>query len=243
MTESGQRRAYRRILLKMSGEVFSGGKPFGIDPQTVSYLAQEVVSLAKEGIQVAVVVGGGNFVRGEDFSREGGIDQAVADYMGMLGTVINAMALQEAIERSGVATRVMSAIEVRALCESFIRRRALRHLEKGRVVVLAAGTGNPFFTTDTAAVLRAIELGCDVLFKATKVDGVYNRDPMEDPKAIRYETLTFDEAIRDRLAVMDQTAFTMCREHSLPVIVLSIHEPGAILRAAKGAPVGTLVGG
>ncbi|GIV01328.1 MAG: UMP kinase [Armatimonadetes bacterium] len=243
MAESARQRvAYKRVLLKLSGEVFSGPQRIGIDPQTVNYLAGEVVSLVKEGIEVAVVVGGGNFVRGEDFSRQGGIDQAVADYMGMLATIMNAMALQEAMERLGCPTRVMSAIEVKAVCEPFIRRRAVRHLEKGRAVVLAAGTGNPFFTTDTAAVLRALELGCDVLFKATKVDGVYDKDPIEYPDASRYEYISFDSAIEQRLAVMDQTAFTMCREHTLPIVVLSIHQQGALLQAAKGGEIGTLVG-
>ncbi|MGI8922954.1 MAG: UMP kinase [Fimbriimonadales bacterium] len=232
-----------RILLKLSGEAFAGEERFGLDAQTVNYIAQEVAKLHEAGVETAIVVGGGNLIRGESFSKEGGIDQSVADQMGMLGTIVNSLALQEAIEKIGPKTRVMSAVTIHAVCEPFIRRRAIRHLEKKRVVVLAAGTGSPFFTTDTAAALRALELGCDAIVKATQVDGVYDADPKRHDGAKKYETLTFGEAISRQLGVMDQTAFTMCREHNMPVIVLSIHEPGAIAAAARGEPVGTLVSG
>jgi uridylate kinase len=232
-----------RVLLKLSGEAFAGEEGQGLDPKTIRFIAEQIVGVHAEGVETAVVVGGGNFVRGGIFSKEGGIDQAVADSMGMLGTVINAIALQEAIEKLGVPTRVMSAISVQAVSETFIRRRALRHLEKGRIVILAAGTGNPYFTTDTAAVLRALEMGAQALIKATKVDGVYDRDPRKDPSAKRYDEVTFEEVIERRLGVMDQTAFTMCREHDLPVIVLSIYEPGAMRSAVLGQVNGTWVGG
>lgn len=235
------RKPLKRLLLKLSGEALAGEGRFGLDAGVVNFIAMEVMKLHDAGVETAIVVGGGNFIRGEAFSREGGIQQSVADQMGMLGTIMNALALQEAIEKAGAPTRAMSAITVQAVCEPFIRRRAIRHLEKQRIVVLAAGTGNPFFTTDTAAVLRAMELQCDAIVKATKVDGVYDADPEKNPAATRYDTLTFDEAIAKRLGVMDQTAFTMCREHGLPVIVLSIHEPGAIAAAARAEAVGTLV--
>jgi uridylate kinase len=229
------------VLLKLSGEALAGEGRFGLDATTVNFIAGEVARLHDAEVETAIVVGGGNFIRGESFSREGGIQQSVADQMGMLGTIMNALALQEAIEKVGPATRVMSAVTIQAVCEPFIRRRAIRHLEKKRIVVLAAGTGNPFFTTDTASVLRALELQCDAIIKATKVDGVYDADPEVVASAKRYETLSFNEAIAKDLGVMDQTAFTMCREHDLPVIVLSIHQPGAIASAAKGDAVGTLV--
>jgi uridylate kinase len=233
----------KRILLKLSGEAFAGDAQVGLDPKTVNYIAKEVVAVKESGIETAVVVGGGNFIRGGVFSKEGGIDQAVADYMGMLGTLMNALALQEAMEKLGYPTRVMSAIGVQAIAESFIRRRAIRHLEKGRVVVLAAGTGNPFFTTDTAAVLRALEINADVLLKATKVDGVYNKDPKKSADATRYAELTYAEAISQGLGVMDMTAFTKCQEEKLPIIVLSIYQEGAMRDAALGKPIGTFVGG
>lgn len=235
------RKPLKRVLLKLSGEALAGEARFGLDASTVNYIAGEVVRLHEAGVETAIVVGGGNFIRGESFSREGGIQQSVADQMGMLGTIMNALALQEAIEKIGPPTRVMSAVTIQAVSEPFIRRRAIRHLEKKRIVVLAAGTGNPFFTTDTASVLRALELQCEVIIKATKVDGVYDSDPNKNPDAKRYETLSFNEAISKELGVMDQTAFTMCREHALPVIVLSIHEPGTIAAAARGEEVGTLV--
>lgn len=238
-----ERPKIKRALLKLSGEAFAEEGGFGLNPQSVKYLAGEIVEVHKTGVETAVVIGGGNFVRGETFSREAGIEPAVAHYMGMLATIINALALQEAIEKLGVPTRVMSALEAQAVCETFIRRRALRHLEKGRIVILAGGTGNPFFTTDTAAALRAQELNADVLIKGTKVDGVYDQDPHVHAEAKRFPEITFDEAISRRLQVMDQTAFTMCREFSLPIIVLNIREPLAMKRAVLGESVGTLVGG
>ncbi|MCH8275402.1 MAG: UMP kinase [Armatimonadetes bacterium] len=232
-----------RVLLKLSGEAFAGEAGFGLDAAAVNYIAEQIVDVHNAGVQTAVVIGGGNFIRGGVFSREGGIEEAVAHYMGMLGTLMNALPLQEAVEKLGVSSRVMSAIEVEAVCETFIRRRALRHLERGRIVILAAGTGNPFFTTDTAAALRAQELGADALVKATKVDGIYDKDPMAHADASRFSEISYDEAIRRRLQVMDQTAFTMCREYQLPIIVLSIFEKGAMKQAALGKRVGTLVGG
>jgi len=234
---------FKRVLLKISGEMLSGSKGFGLDPETVNYIASEIVAVHHHGAQTAVVVGGGNFIRGDSFSDEGGIDRTVADQMGMMGTIMNALALQAAIEKLGVQTRVQSAINVSQVAENFIRRRAIRHLEKGRVVVFAAGTGNPYFTTDTAAVLRALEIGADVLLKATKVDGVYDKDPRKHADAVKYDRVSFAEVIDQRLAVMDQTAFTMCREHDLPVIVLDLNDKNAMLRALSGESVGTLVGG
>ena len=237
------RKPLKRVLLKLSGEALAGDSRFGLDANTVNFIAGEIAKLHTAGVETAIVVGGGNFIRGESFSREGGIQQSVADQMGMLGTIMNALAMQEAIEKVGPPTRVMSAVTIQAVCEPFIRRRAIRHLEKQRVVVLAAGTGNPFFTTDTASVLRALELQCDAIIKATKVDGVYDADPEKVPTAERYESLEFSEAIAKELGVMDQTAFTMCREHNLPVIVLNIHTPDAIAAAARGEQIGTLVHG
>ncbi|MEQ1822508.1 MAG: UMP kinase [Fimbriimonadaceae bacterium] len=238
-----ERRAYRRILLKLSGEALSGGQGFGLDIKTLNYIADEVVSIHREGIQSAIVVGGGNFVRGEAFSATGGIDRTVADQMGMLGTLMNALALQSAIEKAGAQSRVQSAIGVSQVAESFIRRRAMRHLEKDRVVIFACGTGNPYFTTDTAAVLRALEIEAEVMVKATNVDGVYDKDPHKFDDAVRYETLDFSEAISKRLKVADMTAFTMCRENNLPLVVLDFNQSGALLRACQGEAVGTLVGG
>jgi uridylate kinase len=237
------RRSFSRVLIKLSGEALAGPGGGGLDPKTLAYTAQEIASVHSAGVQIAIVVGGGNFVRGEAFSAEGGIDRTVADQMGMLGTIMNSLALQSVIEKAGVQTRVQSAIGVAQVAESFIRRRAMRHMEKQRVVVFGAGTGNPYFTTDTAAVLRALEIEADCLIKATKVDGVYDKDPKKFKTAKRYETLSYDTAIEKRLEVMDQTAFTMCREHSLPLIVLDFNTPGALLGAVKGEDVGTLVGG
>lgn len=235
---------FRRVLLKISGEALAGPVGFGLDAETLNYIAGEVASVHGLGVETAVVVGGGNFIRGDVFSTQGGIDRTVADQMGMMGTIMNALALQAAMEKHGVPTRVQSAINVSQVAESFIRRRAMRHMEKGRVVVFAAGTGNPYFTTDTAAVLRALEIEAGCLLKATKVDGIYDKDPKKFPDAVRYEKLDYSEAISKRLAVMDQTAFTMCREHKLPVIVLDLNQKGAMLRAVKGEQgVGTLVGG
>jgi len=238
-----ERRAYKRILIKLSGEALAGSFDSGLDPKVLKYIAQEVASVQNAGVAVAIVVGGGNFVRGETFSVEGGIDRTVADQMGMLGTLMNALALQSALENQGVQTRVQSAVNVAQVAESFIRRRAIRHLEKGRVVVFAAGTGNPYFTTDTAAVLRALEIDAELLIKATKVDGIYDKDPKKFTDATRYGTLQYSEAIDKRLGVMDQTAFTMCREHRLPLIVLDFNQTGSLVDAATGGLTGTLVGG
>ncbi|RYG38315.1 UMP kinase [bacterium] len=237
------RRPFKRALLKLSGEALAGDFQFGLDPAVLKYIANEVAEVAKAGVEVAIVVGGGNFVRGETFSQEGGIDRTVADQMGMLGTLMNALALQSAVENTGLASRVQSAIQMNQVAESFIRRRAMRHLEKGRAVIFAAGTGNPYFTTDTAAVLRALEIEADVLIKATKVDGVYDKDPKKHADAKKYDVVSFDTAIENRLGVMDQTAFTMCREHNLPLIVLDFNQPGSLLSAVTGGETGTLVGG
>jgi uridylate kinase len=233
---------YRRILLKMSGEALAGERGFGIEAQRLRYYAEEIRSVAQLGVQVAVVIGGGNLFRGIEGSEQG-LDRAQADYMGMLATVINALALQNALEQVGVPTRVQSAIEMARVCEPFIRRRAIRHLEKGRVVIFAAGTGNPFFTTDTAATLRAIEIGADVLLKATKVDGIYTADPAKDETAQKLPHITYQEALDRRLAVMDLTAFTLSQENRLPVIVFNILERGALYRIVLGEPVGTIVTG
>lgn len=238
-----KREPYHRVLIKLSGEALAGKIGFGIDPNVANYIAQEVASVLNSGREVAIVVGGGNFIRGETFAVQGGLDRAVADQMGMLGTLMNALAMQSALEKAGAPVRVQSAIAIAQVAESFIRRRAIRHLEKNRVVVFASGTGNPYFTTDTAAVLRALEIEAEVLIKATKVDGVYSKDPKKDKSATRYDFLNYSEAIGKRLAVMDQTAFTMCREHHLPVIVLDFNKPGSLLEAVTGQPVGTLVGG
>ncbi|MEI6513235.1 MAG: UMP kinase [bacterium] len=234
---------FKRVLLKLSGEVFAGGKGFGLDTETIHKIAREIAEVQALGVQIAIVVGAGNIIRG-NVAAESGMEHATADYMGMLGTVINSLSLQEALEtKFNVPTRVQSAITMSAVAEPFIRRRAVRHLEKGRVVILAAGTGNPFFTTDTAASLRAIELHADVLLKATKVDGVYDKDPNIYPDAIRYNALSYDEAIERKLKVMDLTALAMCMENKLPVIVFDINDYGNILRAVLGANIGTTIGG
>lgn len=231
---------YRRILLKMSGEALAGERGFGIDAQRLRYYAEEIRSVVQLGVQVAVVIGGGNLFRGIEGSEQG-LDRAQADYMGMLATVINGLALQNALEQIGVPTRVQSAIEMARVCEPFIRRRAIRHLEKGRVVIFAAGTGNPFFTTDTAATLRAIEIGANVLLKATKVDGIYTADPTRDETAQKLSHITYQEALDKRLAVMDLTAFTLSQENKLPVIVFNILERGALYRIVLGEALGTIV--
>jgi uridylate kinase len=238
-----QRKPFKRVLIKLSGEALAGSFDHGLDPQTFRFIAEEIAKVRNAGVAVAIVVGGGNFIRGETFSVEGGIDRTVADQMGMLGTLMNALALQSALESFGVQTRVQSAVSVSQVAEPFIRRRAIRHLEKGRAVVFAAGTGNPYFTTDTAAVLRALEIDAEAIIKATKVDGVYDKDPKKYPDAVRYDTLEFSQAIEQRLGVMDQTAFTMCREHKLPIIVLDFNQPGSLVDAAVGGTTGTLVGG
>jgi len=235
---------FRRVLIKLSGEALAGEGHGGLDPSILSYVAKEIAEVHAFGAHIALVIGGGNFIRGEIFAAQGGIDRTVADQMGMLGTIINGLALQSAIEKAGVQVRVQTAIQVQQVAESFIRRRAIRHLEKGRVVVFAGGTGNPYFSTDTAGVLRALEIEADLLIKATKVDGVYNKDPRKHTDAVRYDKVSYTEAIDNRLAVMDQTAFTMCREHKLPIVVLDLNQPGAIAGAVKGVPgIGTLVTG
>lgn len=231
----------KRVLLKLSGESFCAANGFGIDTHELGVIAREVLDATKAGAQVAVVVGGGNIIRGAELAKSGDIAQATADYLGMLGTVMNGVALKEKLESLGLPTRMMSALDIRAVGEPFIRGRALRHLEKGRVVILAAGTGNPFFTTDTCAALRATELDCDVLLKATKVDGVYSADPNKDPSATRYEQLTFAEAIEKRLGVMDMTALAMCQEREIPVLVFDFKIPGNIRGVIEGKPIGTLL--
>ncbi|MBX3355608.1 MAG: UMP kinase [Phycisphaeraceae bacterium] len=234
---------YRRVVLKVSGESLAAPGQLGIDTDELRAIAEEIAQakLADEGLQMAVVVGGGNIVRGARLAAEGRINQSTADYMGMLGTVINGLALREALEQCGVQSRVMSAITVTAVAESFIRLRALRHMEKGRVIILVAGTGNPFFTTDTCASLRAIELNAEVLLKATKVDGIYSADPRTDRTAVRFEHLTFKDAVDRRLRVMDLTALTMCMEHGLPVCVFDFKTKGNIRRVIAGERIGTLV--
>jgi uridylate kinase len=231
---------YRRILLKLSGEALMGNGDYGIHPDVLSRIAGEVKDVAALGIQLAIVIGGGNIFRGAGLARAG-MDRVTGDHMGMLATVINSLALQDALERVGVHARVMSALQIHEVSEDYIRRRAIRHLEKGRVAIFAAGTGNPFFTTDTAAALRAIEIGADVLAKGTKVDGVYTADPVKDRKATRYDRLTFDRVINDRLDVMDTTAVVMCRENNVPIRVFNLQVAGELLRLARGEDVGTLV--
>ena len=232
---------YNRAILKISGESFTSKGVFGIDPDELNIIASQIAQAVKSGTQLAVVVGGGNMIRGAELSSRVGIPQATADYMGMLATVINALALKEAIEEHGQPARVMSALDIEAVAEPFIRARALRHFEKGRVLILAAGTGNPFFTTDTCASLRAIELGADILLKATKVDGVYDSDPAKDENATRFDTLTFTEAINKKIGVMDLTALSMCMEHNLPVVVFNFKTHGNICRVIAGEHIGTLV--
>ncbi len=232
---------YSRVLLKLSGESFCEPGGFGIDGGALESIAERIAQINKIGPQVAVVVGAGNFIRGQTFSQDGHIPRNTADYMGMLSTIINACALQEALEAKGQSTRVLSAIEVAAMCEPFIRRRAIRHLERGRVAILAAGTGNPFFTTDTCAALRASELDADLLIKATKVDGVYTADPKRDPGARLFDTLSYDDVIHKDLKVMDHAAITLCKENNVPIIVLNIFQEGNITRALCGEKVGTLI--
>jgi uridylate kinase len=232
---------YRRVVLKISGEGFAKPGQFGIDADELSLIAQEIADACRIGVEVAVVVGGGNIIRGGMLAREGRIDQSTADYMGMLGTVINGLALREALTRLDQPARLMSAVDIPAVAEPFIRGRALRHFEKGRVLILAAGTGNPYFTTDTCAALRGTELNADVLLKATKVDGVYTADPMTDPTATRFDRLTFTEAVEKKLRVMDLTALTMCMEQRLPVLVFEFKQPGNIRRVVSGEQIGTLI--
>ena len=239
MAEPGKLPA-RRILLKLSGEALLGAGDYGIDPKVLIRIATEISDVIKLEIQVAVVIGGGNIFRGAGLARAG-MDRVTGDHMGMLATVINSLALQDAIERLGGYARVMSALQVHDVCEDYIRRRAIRHLEKGRVAIFAAGTGNPFFTTDTAAALRAIEIGADVLIKATKVDGVYTADPVKDKSAARYDRLSYDKVLTDKLDVMDATAIVMCRDNRIPIRIFDLHTPGALIRIARGEDFGTLV--
>lgn len=231
---------YKRILLKLSGESLMGDKQFGIDSSRLNQYAVDIQQIVEKGLEVAVVIGGGNIFRGIQ-ATEGGMDRVQGDYMGMLATVINSMALQSALETIQVKTRLLSAIKMEQICEPFIRRRAVRHLEKGRVVIFGAGTGNPYFTTDTAASLRAIEIEADVILKGTRVDGIYNADPEKDPFATRYETISFAEVYEKNLNVMDMTAFTLCNENKLPIIVFDMNKPGNLLRIVSGEAIGTLV--
>jgi uridylate kinase len=233
---------YGRILLKLSGEALLGSRQYGVDPATCVAIAEQVRVIRGRGVEVAIVVGGGNIFRGLAASARG-MDRATGDYMGMLATVMNGLALQDAMEHAGVETRVMTAIGMNEVAEPYIRRRAMRHLEKGRVIVLAAGTGNPYFTTDTAAALRAVEIGAEVLLKATKVDGVYSADPATDPSAIRHDELPYTEVLARRLGVLDSTAVSLCMDNDLPIVVFDINKPGNISRAALGEPVGTLIHG
>jgi uridylate kinase len=231
---------YRRILLKLSGEALMGELDYGIKPEVIKRIAGEIAAVRKLGIEVAIVIGGGNIFRGEGLARAG-LDRVTGDYMGMLATVMNALAIQDALESQNIFARVMSAIQIHEVCEDYIRRRAVRHLEKGRVVILAAGTGNPFFTTDSAASLRAIEIGADVLLKATKVSGVYDSDPQVNTDASLYDTVSFDKVLVDKLNVMDATAIVMCRDNNLPLRVFNMTEDNALVRAMTDENVGTLV--
>ena len=231
---------YKRILFKVSGEVLMGDRTFGIDPDTVNAVAQDVADVLKTGVELCLVIGGGNIFRGLSGAAKG-MERASADYMGMLATVMNALAMQDALERIGVSTRVQSAIPMATVCEPYIRRRAERHLEKGRVVIFAAGTGNPFFTTDTAAALRAAEMSCDALFKGTSVDGVYTADPKKDPSAQRYDTLSYQEVLAKDLRVMDASAIALMRDNKIPIVVFSIRERGNFLKVLKGQGVFTTI--
>ncbi len=231
---------YRRVLLKLSGEALMGGLDYGIEPKVIQRIAGEIAIAREAGVEIAIVIGGGNIFRGAGLARAG-MDRVTGDHMGMLATVMNALAIQDALESINVYARVMSALQINAICEDYIRRRAVRHLEKGRVVILAAGTGNPFFTTDTAASLRAIEIGADVLLKATKVDGVYDSDPMGNPDAKRFETVSYDQVLTDKLSVMDATAIVMCRDNNLPLRIFDLTRPDALVRAMSGEEIGTIV--
>ena len=234
--------AYRRVLLKLSGEALAGEAGYGIDDAILTRLASEIQEVHALGVELAVVIGGGNIFRGLAGATHG-IERATADYMGMLATMMNSLALQAAIERHGVQTRVLSALEMKEVAEPYIRRRATRHLEKGRVIIFAAGTGNPFFTTDTAAGLRAVEIGAEIVCKATKVDGVYDSDPMHNPNAVRYRELTYLDVLSQKLKVMDSTAISLCMDNDLPVLVFNMLEPGNLKRAMLGEPIGTVVRG
>ncbi|HVM30141.1 MAG TPA: UMP kinase [Candidatus Limnocylindrales bacterium] len=239
---SEQAGRYRRVLLKISGEALMGTRSYGVDPEVCKLIAGQLRDVHGLGIELALVVGGGNIFRGLAASAKG-MDRATGDYIGMLATVMNALALQDALEKAAVPTRVLSAIAMNEIAEPYIRRRAMRHLEKGRVIILAAGTGNPYFTTDTAAALRAVEIGAEVLLKGTKVDGVYDSDPITNPRAERHEHISFAQVLSDQLGVLDSTAVTMCRDNNLPIIVFDMNQPGYIRAAALGEPVGTLIDG
>ena len=240
MTEPAPAPRYRRILLKLSGEALLGDADYGIDPEVLRRLASEIIEVQSRGVLVAVVIGGGNIFRGAGLARRG-MDRVTGDHMGMLATVMNALAMQDALEALGTYARVMSALRIHEVCEDYIRRRAIRHLEKGRVVLFASGTGNPFFTTDSAATLRGIEIGAEVLLKATKVNGIYDADPMIYPSAVRYQRISFDKVLADRLNVMDATAIVMCRDNNLPLQVFNLHNAGDLMRIVNGEDVGTVV--
>jgi uridylate kinase len=240
MADTQPRQPLKRILLKISGEALLGSEDYGIDPAVLKRVAGEIRDVMARGVEVAVVIGGGNIFRGAGLARAG-MDRVTADHMGMLATVMNGLALQDALESLGIFARVLSALRVQEVCEDYIRRRAVRHLEKGRCVIFAAGTGNPFFTTDTAAALRAIEIGADLLLKATKVNGIYDDDPVRNPKAQRYRSLSFDKVLDDRLGVMDATAIVMCRDNGLPLRVFNLMNEGDLMRIVDGEDVGTLV--
>ena len=232
---------YRRVLLKLGGEALAGEGGFGINPSMAEFVAQKVIQVVALGAQVAVVIGGGNLWRGKQDGLDHGMERVTADHMGMLATVMNALALQDALERAGIPTRVMTGIEVRAVAEPYIQRRAVRHLEKGRVIIFGAGTGNPYFTTDTAAALRAMEIDAEILIKATKVDAVYDRDPKKNADAHRFDSLTYIEALNMRVGVMDSTAMAMCMDNDLPICVLNLWDEGALVKIVSGQPVGTMV--
>jgi len=239
---SEQSLPYKRVLLKLSGEALMGDEDFGIDPKFMRRIAEEVKELNDKKIEVAIVIGGGNIFRGAGLA-EAGMDRGTGDHIGMLATVINSLSLQDSLEKFGVFCRVMSALRINDVCEDYLRRRAIRHLQKGRVVIFAAGTGNPYFTTDSAAALRAVEIGADIMLKATKVDGVYDSDPAKNPDAKRYDNVGYDEVVNKKLAVMDTTATVMCRDHDMPVCVFNMNVPGDMLRAISGEPVGTMMKG
>lgn len=239
-TSSKAKLKYKRVLLKLSGEAFMGGQQYGIDPKLIDRIAKEIKEVAASGVEIAIVIGGGNIFRGVSGAASG-MDRASADYMGMLATVMNSLALQDHLEKLNVYTRVMAALRMDAVAEPYIRRRAIRHLEKGRVVIFAAGTGNPYFTTDTAASLRAMEIEADVVLKATRVDGVYDKDPLKHKNAVRIDHLTYLDVLQRGLQVMDATAISLCMDHSLPIIVFAMNQPGNIKRVIAGEPLGTLV--
>ena len=234
------KKGYKRILLKLSGEALASDAGYGIHPETIQGIASEVAEVVKSGVQIGIVIGGGNIIRGVNAAAQG-IDRASSDYMGMLATCINALALQDALEKCGVMTRVQSAIEMAEIAEPYIRRRAMRHLEKGRVVIFSAGTGNPYFTTDTAAALRAMEINADAIFKATKVDGIYDKDPMKHKDAVKFDRLTYIEVLNKKLKVMDSTAISLCMDNGLPILTFKLMTKGNIRRAAQGESIGTIV--